>query len=82
MGVFWIPAKNGDFIEQDKKKRTIMYCKLCQKKMNYQGNTMNMMAHLQYNHRAEYLKVKAKSSPLIQARSASQWSSKQPAITK
>ena len=58
---FGFPAENYDFLmEQDKKERTAVYCKLCPKKMNYQGNTTNVMMHLQYNHRAEYLKVKAK----------------------
>ena len=59
-----------------------MYCKLCPKKMNYQGNTTNMMVHLQYNHRAEFLKVKNKANSATQAQSASQRSSKQPSITE
>ena len=64
---FGFPAKNGDFTEKDKKKRREVYCKLCPKKINYQGNTTNMIAHLQYNHHAEFLKVKAKVSNSTQA---------------
>ena len=41
-----------------------------------------MMVHLQYNHRVEFLKVKAKASTATQARSASQKSNKQPCITE
>ena len=58
---FGFPAENGEFTEKDKKKRSEVFCKLCPKKMNYQGNTTNMMVHLQYYHRSEYVKVKEKS---------------------
>ena len=47
---FGFPAKNGDFTEKDKKKRTEVHCKLCPRRLNYLGNTTNMMVHLQYNH--------------------------------
>ena len=49
-------ATNGDFIEKDKKECTEVFCKLCPKRINYQGTTTNMMVHLQYNHCAEYIK--------------------------
>ena len=52
---FGFPAKDGQF---DKRRRTIVYCKLCPKKLHYQGSTTNMLVHLEYNHRAEYLKIK------------------------
>ena len=77
---FGFPAENGDFTEKGKKKRTTVYCKLCPKRINYQGSTTNMMVHLQYNHRTEFLKIKAKGSPAAQARNASQ--KKQPCITE
>ena len=58
---FGFPTENGKFTEKDRRKRNEVFCKLCPKKMNYQGNTTNMMVHLQYNHRSEYLKVKEKT---------------------
>ena len=54
------PAENGKFTEKDKKKRNKVFCKLYPKKINYQGNTTNMMVHLWYHRHSEYLKVKAK----------------------
>ena len=51
---FGFPAKD----EKDKRKRVIVSCKLCPKKLHYQGNTTNMMVHLEYNHHAEYLEIK------------------------
>ena len=79
----FLATTNGDFIEKDKKKHTKVFCKLCPKKINYQGSTTNMMVHLQYNHCAEYMKVKSKSA--IQGRSSSistsQRSSKRLCIT-
>ena len=59
---FEFPTENGEFSEKDKKKRKEVFCKLCPKSMNYLGNTTNMLVHLQYNHRSEYLKVKAKAA--------------------
>ena len=59
---FGFPATNGQYLEKDKKKRTEVYCKLCPKKLNYLGNTTNMISHLEYNHRLEYLKVKGKAT--------------------
>ena len=51
---FGFPAQGGDFIEKDKKKRTTVFCKLCPKQLRYQGNTTNMIVHLQYHHRSEF----------------------------
>ena len=45
----------GNFTEPDKKKRTIVYCKLCPKVLKYSGNTTNMRYHLELNHRAQFL---------------------------
>ena len=41
---------------------------------------MNMMVHLQYNHRTEFLKIKGKASTATRAQSASQQRNKQPSI--
>ena len=40
---FWF---NCNFTEKDKKKRTVVFCKLCPKRINYQENTTNMIVHL------------------------------------
>ena len=82
---FGFPAENGEFTEKDKKKRSEVFCKLCPKKMNYQGNTTNMMVHLQYYHRSEYVKVKEKSKVkrMQPSRTTSLTSSdRQPSITE
>ena len=42
-------------MESDKKKRTSIHCKLCQKVLKYAGNTTNLRYHLQLSHRAEFL---------------------------
>jgi len=80
---FGFPATNADFAERDKKKRTEVFCKLCPNKLNYQGSTTNMIVHLQYNHRFEYMKVKSKMiQPGRSSSSSSQMSSKQLCITE
>ena len=48
------PTKNGEFTEKDRKKGNEVFHKLCLKKMNYQGNTTNVMVHLHYNHHLEH----------------------------
>ena len=54
--------------------------------MNYQGNTTNMLVHLQYNHRSEYLKVKEKGEKMAKMKrtqpSISSCKDKQPSITE
>jgi len=49
MGFFGFPAKDGQFIEKDKKKRKEVICKACKKEF-YTGSTMNLTNHLQNNH--------------------------------
>ena len=44
---FSFAAKNGKYIEDDKKKRTKVCCKLCNKSLKYSGNTSNLRAHLE-----------------------------------
>ena len=55
---FGFPAQDSKFKEKDKKKQTTVYCKLCPRKLHHQGSTTNMMVHLEYSHRAEFLKIK------------------------
>ena len=62
---FDFPAKDGQFIEKDKRIWMIIYCKLCPKKLHHQGSTTNMLVHLEYNHCAEYLKIKPGIQKLI-----------------
>ena len=53
--------------------------------MNYQGNTTNMMVHLQYNHRTEYLKAKKKTKTKKNATATNNdlsCSDRQPSITE
>ena len=40
-------AKDGQFVEKDKKKRMMVYCTLCKNRLSYKRNTINMMVHLQ-----------------------------------
>ena len=58
---FGFPEVNGQFKEKEKEKKKIkeVYCKLCPKRIQYQGSTTNMLVHLQYNHQQEYSKVKS-----------------------
>ena len=51
---FGFPARRGELIEKDKKKRKEVLCKLCRKGMNYLGNTTNMCVHLKYHHPQEH----------------------------
>jgi len=50
---FGFKAKDSQFVEKDKQKRTTMYCMTCKNPLSYKGNTMNLIVHLQYHHRAE-----------------------------
>ena len=71
--------------ERDRRKKNEVSCKLCPKKMNYQGNTTNMMVHLQYNHRSEYLKAKEKTKTKRMQpprTTTSSCSDRQPSITE
>ena len=51
---FVFPAENGEFREKEKKKQTEVHCKLCPKRVQYQGSTTNVMVQLQYNHQQEF----------------------------
>ena len=78
---FGFPAQGGEFIE-DKKKRNIVFCKLCSKQLSYQGSTTNMTVHLQYHHRSEFEKVKAKCTPPAQPAATAQRPIGQRSITE
>ena len=54
---FGFSARDGGFIEKDKKKRQTVYCKLCNHGLSYNGNITNMLVHLQYKHKEEYTAV-------------------------
>ena len=45
---FGFPAKDGQFVEPDKKKRNLVHCKLCGKRVKYSGNTTNFGVELQW----------------------------------
>lgn len=55
---FGFPANNGNFVEAERKKRTKVFCKLCDMDFSYKGNTTNMITHLNYCHKEEYEIVK------------------------
>jgi len=57
---FGFKAKDGQFEEKDKKKRTTVYCKVCKNPLSYKGNTTNMMVHLRNHHKAEFEEVTQK----------------------
>jgi hypothetical protein len=78
---FGFPAKEGEFLEKNKKKRQPVYCKLCRKQLNYVGNKTNQLVHLKNHHTAEYCEWQTaeKAAKAKQGPKATQ-SSKQPSI--
>ena len=72
---FGFPAKNGKFIQPDKKKRNKVNCKLCVKVITYSGNTTSMRAHLRDNHHKVY-------SDLLQSEKEKSLTSKSGGIEK
>ena len=59
---FGFPAKDGQFIEQDKRKRKEVICKTCRKEFAYTGSTTNLISHLRNNHTKEYTTMTQQSS--------------------
>ena len=51
---FGFPARDGKFLEIDKKKRDSVTCKLCGKILKYSGNSTNLFYHLQHSHHTEF----------------------------
>ena len=68
---FGFPAKDGQFVEKDKKKRNKVTCKLCIQVLKYASNTTNMPFHLQTHHHREYAAMESQE----RARPASSGSS-------
>ena len=80
---FGFPAKNGKHIEPDKRKRTKVCCKLCKKMIKYCGNTSNLRAHLERDHKKEFQALlKAEAEKEKQKTSCSIGNSKQPTVVE
>ena len=64
--MFWgfsgFPAKDGQFIEKDKKKRKEVICKTCKREFAYTRSTTNLISHLRNNHTKEYTTMLQQSS--------------------
>ena len=52
---FGFPSKDGQIIEQDKKKRSKVHCKLCSNIIKHSGNTSN--SHLKEHHNSVFLSL-------------------------
>ena len=52
--LFGFPARSGEYVEKDKRRRKEVFCALCKNPLNYTGSTTNMIVYLQYCHLAEY----------------------------
>ena len=78
---FGFPAKNGKYIEGDKKKRTKVCCKLCNKSLKYSGNTSNLRAHLERDHKKDFLTLLETEKEKLKA-SSSASHSKQPTVVE
>ena len=63
---FGFPAKDGQFLEKDKKKRNEVTCKLCFQVLKYASNTTNMRFHLQTHHHREYAAIWSRKKELGQ----------------
>lgn len=59
---FGFPARNGKILEQDKRKRKWVHCKICHCVFSYVHNTTNLWQHLQEAHIDEYHGVKSPSA--------------------
>ena len=43
---FGFLAKEGKFVEKDKRKRNAVFCKTCKSEFVYTGSTTNLIVHL------------------------------------
>ena len=69
---FGFPSHDGKIIENDKKKRKRVFCKLCKCDYSYVGNTANLWQHLEESHIEEYRQAKeVKQASESQSRSES-----------
>ena len=78
---FGFPAKNGKYIEGDKKKRMKVCCKLCYKSIKYSGNTSNLRAHLKQDHKKDFLVLLEAEKEKLKASSSAN-SSEQPTVVE
>ena len=60
---FRFPAKDDTFIEPDKNKKKYDYCSICDKQTKDCGNTTNMRAHLEENHRLIFATLLKQQKP-------------------
>ena len=51
---FGFLAKEGKFVEKDKRKRNAVICKTCKREFVYTRNTTNLIVHLRNHHTKEY----------------------------
>ena len=80
---FGFPAKDGKFVEKDKKKRNEVTCKLCFQVLKYASSTTNMRFHLQTHHHSEYgaMEARERAKPTSRGSDTSAGSSRmQPTI--
>ena len=65
---FGFAAKNGEYIEKEKWKRSKVICRLCTKQLHYVGNMTNLLVHMQYHHAHEYSKLPKGTQPKATAK--------------
>ena len=74
---FGFPAKDGKILEANKKKRDVVHCKCCGKRVKYNGNTTNLRVHIRDTHSklkytGIYCSLRKRRQPLLRyARNAS-----------
>ena len=78
---FGFPAKNGKYVKGDKKKRTKLYRKLRNKCLKYCGNTSNLRAHLERDHKTDFLALLEAEKEKLEA-SGGASGSKQPTVVE
>ena len=61
---FGFPARDGKFLQPDKKSRKEVICKMCHKCLKYCGNTTNLHFHLKEHHHRIYLSLKDNQSSI------------------
>ena len=79
---FGFPAKDGQFVEKNKKRNEVT-CKLCFQVLKYASSTTNMRFHLQTHHHREYTAMESqeRARPASSGNSTSAGSSRmQPTI--
>lgn len=73
---FGFQARNGEYLEKDKHKQNVVFCKLCLQSIKYCGNTTNLLFHLQTKHPIENREVSKPDNSLTTEKGSSN-SSKQ-----